>query len=224
MKPLILRTAWQTCNIGDICFTPAMCARLRSLLPERKIVCWAAQTTPAIRALTEAACPGVEWLVGELGRQGLPADPEVLDAFESAGSFLYNSGPLLQYAGGVQQWDYLAHNIAPLFLCREKGIPYSIYGQSMESLAPPADILTRDVFSRAEFITCRDTRSCRTLQTAGVRDDVIAFSPDIAFSYRQLNAEPADAFLKDQGLEPGRFLGFCCHYAVENRAPLSTRS
>lgn len=224
MKPVLLRTAWQTRNIGDVCFTPAMCARLRGLFPGRKIICWAARTTPAIRALAEAACPGVEWLSGGPARQGSPADPATLDAFETAGAFLYNSGPLLHYSGDLQQWDGFARNLAPLVLCRERNIPYAVYGQSFESLAPPADILAREVLSDAAFVTCRDTRSRRTLLAAGVRADRVTFSPDIAFSYPQLDPVRADAFLKEQGLEPGRFLGFCCHYAVEHRAPLAERA
>lgn len=211
---LVLRSAWQTCNIGDICLTPAMLGVLRRNFGEMKITCWAHAVNDPIRRLAEQACPGISWIQGGLGSPGQPPDRDIEDILSSADFFLYNSGPLFTYRGGAQQWDYSINSALPLFFCQARGIPYALYAQSFE-LAPPAGMVLGNLFSGAAAISCRDSRSLSTLQGSGVRKAELA--PDIAFAFEMRNEHAAEDFLCAECLAPGGFLAVCSHYAIESR-------
>lgn len=215
-KEIVLKTAWQTCNIGDICFTPAMLNMLTRTFPDAHITCWGHALNDDILALIHRSFPNISWVKGSLGRSGTPADKAIVDALLAADLFVYNSGPLIMYRGGAQQWDYSIHNMLPLFFCKTHGIPYGIYAQSFE-LAPPSGMVFSDAFSAADFLFCRDGISVRTLQDAGVKNPTLGFAPDIAFTFAMRDDARADAFLSSAGLVAGNYLSVSTHYAIESR-------
>lgn len=214
---MVLRTGWQTCNIGDICFTPSMLGVLRRYFGEIRISCLAQATDERIRRLAERVCPDVSWVQDEICSKDRAPDLRISQLLGQADFFLYNSGPLFTYRGGE---DYCYNSAMPLVFCQERRIPYALYAQSFE-LAPPADLLLQPLFSGAKAISCRDSISLAALHKAGVASATLA--PDIAFAFDRCDDRAGDAFLAAEQLRPGGFLAVCSHYALEARPGVCER-
>ena len=56
-KRLLLRSSWQTVNIGDIAHTPGMLALLERHLPETEVTLWPNRLSPGVESLLRARFP-----------------------------------------------------------------------------------------------------------------------------------------------------------------------
>lgn len=203
---ILVCTGWQTTNIGDVAFTPAILSLLKKHVPEARVIAWVMNADEEIEALVRKNWPEVEWLRGELDSRGEPVTPALMAAFEQADLFLYNSGPLINYGYYNETWDWTVRAALPLFFRRTMGKPYGIYAQSFDRFAPPSEMVFGDLLSQADFIYTRETRSLEHLKEIGVKTPVLEFAPDADFGFDLRDDEKASAFLDAEGLEDQKFL------------------
>ncbi len=202
-KRLILRSSWQTVNIGDIAHTPGVLALLEKHLPEVEVRLWPSNLDNGVGEMLAARFPKVKVIRGE----------EVLKAFDECDFLLHGSGPSLVATGDVLKWK------------KATGKPYGVYGitysgQNAKPAKPEAKdkdkptVTLIDVFNGAKFVYFRDSVSLALAQKHGCTCPLMEFGPDGAFAVDLKDDAKAEAFMKEHGLEQGKFL--CCIPRMRN--------
>jgi len=189
---ILLCSAWQVVNIGDIAHTPGILALLEKSLPGAEITLWAFKPlTPAARNLILQRFPQTTFLESPLDADGEP-DAKACREIERSDFFLHGSGP------STLGW---AH--AEAFVRRTGrgfgvfGVTYGLYG-----------IPEKETLSRARFVYFRDSASLERAKQEGVQAPLMEWSPDAAFAFDLHDDARAAAFLAANGLQDGNFL--CC--------------
>jgi polysaccharide pyruvyl transferase WcaK-like protein len=178
---IVLRSSWQTVNIGDIGHTPGVLALLEKHLPEAEVRLWPSQVGNGVEEMLRRRFPKVPIV---------KTREEILAAFDECDFLLHGSGPSLVAEADVAKW-------------RERtGKPYGVYGITITSPSPR----TIELISGAKFAFFRDSVSLELAKSSGCKAPIMAFGPDGAFAVDLRNDPPAEAFLKENGLEPGKFL------------------
>ncbi|GAB4363884.1 MAG: hypothetical protein OHK0021_07720 [Bryobacter sp.] len=217
-KTILLRTAWQRRNIGDVCFTPSMLSAIAEYLPGTRVVCWMASNHEDVNAMVRRAHPEAELLHASFGAEGQPLDPQLDKAFREADFLLFNSGPIMSYGlHDVYNWNSSINNLIYATYAKQIGLPYGMYGQSYDRFAWPSPVLFKRVLEEAAFVYGRDTNSLDYLQSLGINPPHLKMAPDIAFHFKLRNDSPVDAFLREKKLERGKFLVAIVHYATLDR-------
>ncbi len=191
---VVLRSSWQTVNIGDIGHTPGVLALLEKHLPEAEIRLWPSKVDNGVAEMLAARFPKVKIINGAAVKQ----------AFEECDFLLHGSGPSLVAQNDVEKWS------------KATGKPYGIYGitfssQGSTSTKPAADsslAKTIQILSGAKFAYFRDSVSLELAKSKGCTCPLMDFGPDGAFAVDLADDAKAEAFLKANGLEHGQFL--CC--------------
>ena len=178
---ILLRSSWQTVNIGDIAHTPGVLALLEKYLPEAEVRLWPTSVDNGVEEMLRARFPKLVIVKGAAAVQA---------AFEECDFLLHGSGPSFVAEKDVVRWS------------RETGKPYGVYGITLSASGSiPA-------LSAAKFVFFRDSVSLEFARKNGCTCPVMAFGPDGAFATDLADDAKAAAFLKRQGLADGKFL--CC--------------
>jgi len=181
---LLLRSSWQTVNIGDIAHTPGMLALLEKHLPEADVTLWPSSVDNGVAAILHRRFPKLRILA--------PGQVDVAQAYADHDFLLHGSGPSLVAEKDVVRW-------------RQAGPkPYGVLGITLTKPAPA----TVEVLAGARFVFFRDGVSHAVAVSAGVRCPVMGFAPDGAFATDLRDDAKAEAFLQANGLTAGGFL--CC--------------
>ncbi|MEN3942868.1 polysaccharide pyruvyl transferase family protein [Prosthecobacter sp. SYSU 5D2] len=191
---IILRSSWQTVNIGDIAHTPGVLALLEKHLPEVEVRLWPSKVDNGVDEMLMKRFPKLIILKRE----------ELNQAFEECDFLLHGSGPSLVAQKDVVKWS------------EATGKPYGVYGITVgapgaSATQPDPDSAiakTVDVLSGARFVFFRDTVSMALVKSLGCTSPIMEFGPDGAFATDLRDDEKALAFLNEHGLEEGKFL--CC--------------
>lgn len=192
---LILRSSWQTVNIGDIAHTPGVLALLEKHLPEVEVRLWPSKVDNGVAEMLMKRFPKLRILQGA---------EDIKTAFAECDFLLHGSGPSLVAQKDVEKWQ------------KETGKPYGVYGitlplQGSASTKPSSEAAvarTIQALSAACFVYFRDSVSLAVARKRGCTCPVMEFGPDGAFATDLRDDEKAEAYLKASGLEPGKFL--CC--------------
>jgi hypothetical protein len=104
---ILLRSSWQTVNIGDIAHTPGVLALLERHLPDAEVRLWPSKVDNGVEELLLARFPKLRIVQGA---DALKA------AFDECDFLLHGSGPSLVAQRDVLRWS------------QETGKPYGIYG------------------------------------------------------------------------------------------------
>ncbi len=196
-KPrILLRSSWQTVNIGDIAHTPGVLNILRKHLPEAEITLWPSNVDNGVDQLLLAEFPKLK--IAKPGTEALKR------AFEECEFLLHGSGPSIVAERDLIRWH------------EETGKHYGIYGitfslkKSSATTSQTQDAMARsvEVLSQAQFVFFRDSKSLELAKRLGAKSPVMEFGPDGAFACDLRDAEKAEAFLAGNELETGKFL--CC--------------
>jgi polysaccharide pyruvyl transferase WcaK-like protein len=180
-RRILLRSSWQTVNIGDIAHTPGMLALLERHLPEAEVTLWPNRLGAEVEQLLMARFPRLRIATtGEQQREALAA----------CDFFLHGSGPGIV---GVKE----------LQKAKDAGKPYGIGGITLSDGEIAGQ---RELLAGARFICLRDTDSLRALQASGFSGPPLAFGPDATFALDLRDDAAATTLLAGHGLEPGRFL------------------
>ncbi|MBC8009344.1 MAG: polysaccharide pyruvyl transferase family protein [Burkholderiales bacterium] len=190
---ILLCSAWQVVNIGDIAHTPGALAVLETHIPGAEVTLWAySPLTPAARDLITRRFPRVDIVEGRLDAEGETSDPATLAAFDRSDFFLHGSGP------ATIGWRH-----AECFV-RRTGRPFGVYGVTYGLYG----CMERETLSLARFVYFRDSASLALARADGVAAPVMECAPDFAFGTDLYDEARADAWLAAHGLEHGKFL--CC--------------
>lgn len=181
---ILLRNGWQSINIGDIAHWIGMFELIARFKIEADFFFWASNLENGADALLAKHFPQVKVL----------QDAEAIKtAFTDCDYFLHGSG------SGFVAWKDAArwHN--------ETGKPFGVMGISLTTDNPQ---LIADL-GKADFVYFRDGVSFAKAKQLGCKCPVMDFGPDTAFGVMNLrHDEAATAFMKENGLEEGKFL--CC--------------
>ena len=189
---IVLRSSWQTINIGDIGHSPGVLALLEKHLPHAEVILWPSSVADGVEAMLRRRFPKLV----------ITTDRAVINACDF---LLHGSGPYLTAWRDVADWK---KNVRK---------PYGVYGITMAPAGDPGmkimrnnglDDATRDLLNTASFVFLRDSASLGVVKSAGVTAPVIEFGPDGAFGADVRNDAAADTFLAAHSLPPGKFL--CC--------------
>jgi hypothetical protein len=191
-RRIVLRSSWQTVNIGDIGHTPGVLALLEKYLPDVEATLWPMNVGDGVEEMLRRRFPKLRIVRDKAG------------AYE-CDLLLHGSGPYLTAHKDVALWR------------KETGKPYGVYGITMAAAGDPGlkimrnnglDDYCKDLLNGASFVFLRDGVSLQVVKNAGVKCPVIEFGPDGAFAADVRNDEAALSFMKTHGLEEGKFL--CC--------------
>jgi hypothetical protein len=114
-KTIVLQSAWDTVNIGDIGHTPGTLRVIEQHLPEVKVVLWAMKLDDRVTAMLKARFPKVEILQGNLDKRR-EGSRKLQEAIKACDLFIRNSG--------------MGQDISFMQFCRQHGKPYGLFGQS----------------------------------------------------------------------------------------------
>ncbi|WP_390881476.1 polysaccharide pyruvyl transferase family protein [Thalassoroseus pseudoceratinae] len=193
---ILLRSSWQTVNIGDIAHTPGVLSILRQHLPDAEVTLWPSLLDNGVEELLLREFPKLK--IAKRGSQELDR------AFDECDFLLHGSGASVVAQRDLVHWH------------EKTGKPYGIYGitlplkKSSSTSAQSQDAMARsvDVLSQARFVFFRDSKSLALAKKLGAKSPVMEFGPDGAFACDLRNARKAETFLAANGLEEGKFL--CC--------------
>lgn len=180
---LLLRSSWQTVNIGDIAHTPGMLALLEKHLPRTDVTLWPNALSPEVERMLRTRFPKLR-----LARTA----EEQTNALRECDFALHGSGPGLVGAAAMERW-------------RATGKPYGFGGVTLND----EEIKQyRDLLAGAKFVFCRDTLSLAALKKGGVAGPLMEFGPDATFHLDLRDDGKAERFLRDHALQAGRFACF----------------
>lgn len=178
---VVLRSSWQTVNIGDIAHTPGVLRLLETYLPEAEVHLWPSKIDAGVKELLLTRFPKLKFVEGAEAQAA---------ALKECDFFLHSSGPALVGRKELARWR------------RETGKPYGVYGITQG----PLDAELTELLSGAKFVYFRDSVSLQRAKEAGVKAPVMEFAPDGAFACDLANEAAAKKFVAENGLEPGKFL------------------
>lgn len=181
---IVLRSSWQTVNIGDIGHTPGVLTLLEKYLPEAEVRLWPSSIDNGVDELLKKRFPKLTFARSK---------DEIAQAFEECDFLLHGSGASFVAQKDVARWH------------AETKKPFGIFGITHSPMVSDAG---EELLSAARFIFFRDTVSLAGVKKAGVTSPVMEFGPDGAFAVDLRNDAAADKFLKEHDLQPGKFM--CC--------------
>jgi hypothetical protein len=216
---ILLRSSWQSVNIGDIGHTPGALGILWKHIPDAEITLWPGKLGHGSRELLTGAFPRLKIAEGSLDDAGKPTSPELAHAFAECDLYLSGSGsgfPASQHAVAFH---------------RTTGKPVGVFGVSTDPISgiangrepeggtlnelrrkalalPPThlDADLRYIIDRAAFFFCRDTISRDYLKSQRVKTPIVEFGPDAQLGMTLRNDTRGFAWLREKGLEEGKFL------------------
>lgn len=180
-RRILLRSSWQTVNIGDIAHTPGMLALLEKHRPKDTVTLWPKGLNAEVERLLTGRFPNLV-----IARK--PEDQEA--ALAACDFFLHGSGPGLVGAAEAER-------------ARKAGKPYGFAGVTLSD-----DELKnhRDLLAAAKFVFTRDTDSLAAFRKADIKGPKVAFGPDATFALDLRDDTAADKLLDEHKLEAGEFL------------------
>lgn len=216
---ILLRSSWQSVNIGDIGHTPGALSLLYKHFPEVEITLWAGSLGHGSRDLLTRGYPQLKIVEGSLGPDNLPRSPELARAWAETDLYLSGSGP---------GFPASAHAVA---FRKATGKPVGVFGVSTDpvsgfgagrdpeggtlanlrerALRLPPNHLSADlrfIIDEAAFFFCRDTISRDYLRAQGVKTPVLEFGPDAQLGMHLRDDAKGLPWLRERGLEAGKFI------------------
>ena len=235
---ILLRSSWQSVNIGDIGHTPGALSLLWKHFPECEITLWPGELGHGSRELLKRGYPRLKIVEGSLDADGKPKSPALAQAWAEADLYLSGSGSGFPAA---------AHAVA---FQKATGKPVGVFGVSNDpisglgktrdpeggtlkslrerALALPPTHLSADlrfIMDRAAFFFCRDTITRDYLKSQGVKSPIVEFGPDAQLGMHLRDDAKGLAYLKAAGLEEGKFicviprLRYTPYYKIRNTKP-----
>jgi polysaccharide pyruvyl transferase WcaK-like protein len=182
-RRIVLRSSWQTVNIGDIAHTPGVLALLEKQLPDVEVRLWPSSVDNGVEEMLMKRFPKLKIIKGR---------EDILAAFAECDFLLHGSGPGFVAKKDTAKWR------------EETGKPYGIYGITISSMNSEY----MDLLGTARFVYFRDSVSLQLAKDSGVKCPLMEFCPEGSFAVDLRNDAAAEKFLKANALEEGRFL--CC--------------
>jgi polysaccharide pyruvyl transferase WcaK-like protein len=192
-KTILLQSAWDTVNIGDIGHTPGTLRVLEQHLPDVHVILWAMKLDERVTAMLRARFPKVEIVQGSLTGK-TESDEQLRQAIARADLFIRNSG--------------MGQDTSFMEYCRKAGKPYGLFGQSyFPSMVEGHGAEERiALLNGASFLYCRETKTLDILKRGGVKTPVLEFGPDGCFGIDVRDDARGLATMEKLGLEERKFI------------------
>ncbi|MCA9258150.1 MAG: polysaccharide pyruvyl transferase family protein [Planctomycetales bacterium] len=213
---ILLRSSWQTVNIGDVAHTPGVLHLLERHVPEAEVWLWPSSVGNGVEQLLRNRFPQL---------QIVQSEKEIERAFAECDFLVHGSGPSLVAQRDVERW------------VNAVGKPYGVYGitfshryYALTPLPPETIAATVKVLNGARFVFFRDSPSLELAKSHGCEAPYTDFAPDGAFATDLVDDAGARRNLKLYDLTPQKFL--CCipryrytpYWTIEGRnAPYDAR-
>jgi polysaccharide pyruvyl transferase WcaK-like protein len=182
---ILLRSSWQTVNIGDIAHTPGVLALLERHLPAAEVTLWPSDVGNGVKEMLARRFPALRFA---------QTSAEQAEGFARCDFLLHGSGPSLVGADTVARW------------AQTTGKPYGVFGITIVPSSAPDKVVR--LLSGARFVYFRDSASLALARSKGVSAPLMAFGPDGAFAVDLADDAKAEALLRRFDLQAGKFL--CC--------------
>ena len=182
-RHILLRSSWQTINIGDIAHTPGMLALLERHWPEATVTLWPNRLSAPVEKMLRSRFPRLRIAATEDEQQAALADCDF---------GLHGSGPGLVGRREMERW-------------RETG---KLYGFGGVTLSDDELRNHRELLGDARFVFCRDTLSLEALRKSGITGPLMEFGPDATFHLDLCDDQRAAAFLRKHDLQDKEFACF----------------
>ncbi|MGH9627723.1 MAG: hypothetical protein ACRD7E_05200 [Bryobacteraceae bacterium] len=89
---ILLRSGWQTVNIGDIAHTPGVLTVIERNVPAARVILWAGRPLDrGAEPMLRKRFPKLEIIETSAGGEGEPVPAELQNAFRTADLFLHGS-------------------------------------------------------------------------------------------------------------------------------------
>ncbi len=192
-KTILLQSAWDTVNIGDIGHTPGTLRVIEEHLPEVKVMVWAMKLDERVTVMLKKRFPKVEILQGSLAGKG-EKDEALRHAISNCDLYIRNSG--------------MGQDISFMQFCQKVGKPYGLFGQSYFATMVEGKGAEERIalLNGASFIYTRETKTLNILKKGGVKTPVLEFGPDGCFGIDVRDEERGLATMKKLGLEERKFI------------------
>jgi len=188
-KKILLRSSWQTVNIGDIAHTPGMLTLFERHLPDYEVTLWPSHVGNGVEEMLMKRFPKLKIMARSAEAKQA--------AFDSCDFLLHGSGPGIVGQKSIVEW------------AEKTGKPYGIGGVTWQFSEAGLDVI-----SGAEFCFFRDSVSLQLAKDKGATSPIMEFGPDATFACDLTNDAAAGAWLKEVGLEEGKFM--CCIPKLRN--------
>jgi hypothetical protein len=182
-RRLLLRSSWQTVNVGDIAHTPGILALIEKHLPATEVTLWPNPLSSEVEKLLRQRFPKLRIAITK---------EEQAQALENSEFVLHGSGPGLVGAAEMKR-------------AQAAGKPYGFAGITLSD-----DELKNQqaLLSGAKFIFTRDTDSLAALKKSGIAGPTMEFGPDATFALDLRDDAAAEKLLAQYQLKKGHYL--CC--------------
>lgn len=216
---ILLRSSWQSVNIGDVGHTPGALDLIAKYFPEAEVTLWPGLLGNGSRELLVASYPRLKIAEGSLDKENKPSTPALAAAWAAADLYLSGSGS-----------GFPASNHAVAFQ-KATGKPVGVFGVSTDPISgiggsrereggtlreirakaaalPPTHLAgdLRYIIDHSAFFFCRDTISRDYLKAQGVKTPILEFGPDAQLGMRLRDDARGLAYLKANQLAEGKFL------------------
>lgn len=204
-KKVLIRSGWQTVNIGDIGHTFGLLQIMQDFLPEVEPVLWIKSYDRGVEELLRSTYPKLQIVKSPVDE----VSAELQTAFDECAVMVHSSGPFVTANKELKTW------------CDKTRKPFGIYGVSLDEVT--AELM--ELLDKASFFYCRDTESLRYFKTLGCKCPVQDFAPDSTFGIKLYNDAKANAYLEKVGLKKGEFIcviprmRYTPYWQMVNRAP-----
>jgi len=215
-RRVLLRSAWQDVNIGDVAHSPGAMAALLEVDPDAEITLWPVALGEREEELVRRAFPQVAIVRGECTNSGELTTPELERAWKSADVLVHGSA-----ADVVNRQAEFTH------WSRTSGRPHGYAGVTVDPMSPPTwgtlselqamaehlpesflDEKAREPLDSAEFIFARDSISLAYLRGQRIQAGTLEFGPDCTFAYEHADRSTIDPFREELGLGGDDFACF----------------
>lgn len=216
---ILMRSSWQSVNIGDVGHTPGALDLIARYFPEAEVTLWPGRLENGSLELLTRNYPKLRIAEGSLDSGSRPATPALAKAWEEADLYLSGSGSGFPASG---------HAVA---FQKATGKPVGVFGVSVDPISGigagrdaeggtleelrhriarlPASHLGADlryIIDRAAFFFCRDTLSRDYLKGQAVKTPILEFGPDAQLGMRLRDDRTGLAYLEANQLVHGKFL------------------
>jgi hypothetical protein len=223
-------------NIGDIAHTPGALVLFERHFAEAEFTLWPVAISPEARESLLQRFPRLQIVEGELDAQGRPNTLALRAAWAEADLLMHGSSPGFKGGTYMPAWRAASRR------------PYGIFGMTDDPISSiasrpeggtlsemrgviaglPAGHLraaTHEILSGAAFIFCRETLTAEYLKRQGVLSPILEFGPDATFALQLRDDARAEAYLRANQLEPGKFicviprLRYTPYYKLQGKKP-----
>jgi len=234
---ILLRSSWQSVNIGDIGHTPGALNILWKYIPQANITLWPGKLGHGSREFLLRAFPKLQIAEGSVDPQGKPTTLELTRAWQEADLYLSGSGSGFPASNHAVAFHRATQKPVGVFGVSTDPISGLGKGRIVEggtlkelrtkALALPPDHLSEDlryIIDHAAFFFCRDTISRDYLKAQKVKSPLVEFGPDAQLGMTLRDDAKGYAWLAKHKLEEGKFicviprLRYTPYYRIDGRA------